>query len=231
MVVHRPPMAPAGAEGGPIDEGGADPSRTGSRSSVRWALTPYIRCDSRRTLAPENLAPRRAGCETSGTAPGVPHEWPGIKGLATAGTARNASTNAAMDDRRPPARRVPVVQCQAGPVPGCSIDGRRHRNSRYNRYIGDRSVGSMLFQSDIDDRNPPEHRAEQSPERRGSTCRASLDGWRCSGSARCLLENPACPGWMRAGMDLPAVAGADPGAFWRITAGVQPSCASSCASS
>lgn len=52
MVVHRRPMAPAGAGGGPIDERGAEPSRTGSPSWVRWALAPYIRCDSRRVLAP-----------------------------------------------------------------------------------------------------------------------------------------------------------------------------------
>lgn len=42
-----------------------------------------------------SLAPRRAGCGTSGTALGVPHECPGIKGLGAAGTARNANPTAA----------------------------------------------------------------------------------------------------------------------------------------
>jgi hypothetical protein len=231
MVVHRRPMAPAGAEGGPIDERGAEPSRTGSPSWVRWAVAPYIRCDSRRMLAPRTSRLTEPGTEhpercsvfrTNGLRSRgcLPPEQPGT-------LPRTRNSSAPPDHRGHRRAAYPWCGCQAGRVAGCSIDGRRHRNSRNNRYIDDGSVASMSFQSDIDDRNLLEHREEQSPERRGGTRRASLDGWRCSGSARCLLGNPACPGWMCPGMDLPAVAGADPGAFRRTTAGVQPACASS----
>jgi hypothetical protein len=197
---------------------------------VRSALAAHIRRDSHRTLARRASRLARAGCGTSGTALGVPHEGPGIEGLAAAGTARNANQTLPGPDRRPPGPRARWCGAGMGPV-----SRRFHGSAAPPEPAGTTGTAKTVppdpsyfnqIQMIGTRRNIDRNRRRSlrdAPAVRGRT----VGG--VPGRPDACCRTPACLGWMRPEMDTSAVAGAGRGAFWRITAGVraQLSCAPS----